>query len=292
MTTATPAVMGPELMADFRAWMIEHGWSTETARIRVYTVEEADRIMRAEGRPGLLRCTTDDVRRFLSRAPAPSTRNRKLGDLKALFRFLKETGRRTAPPPTDDLHRAKEGHHLPKPLKRNEAAALLEAAGSMGYRPKHVVTLGLFAGLRRSEIAALRWDSLDLSDRTLTVRGKGSKDRVVPLHPDVERIFAEPDAAMVAPANAHVFWTSWSTVGHISPETVDHDVKAAAKRAGLRGVHPHRLRHTFATELLRGGTDIRYVQSLLGHASLATTQIYTQVVVDDLKPSVARLSFG
>lgn len=288
---AIPVAMGHELMADFRAWMIEQGWSPVTAMIREYTVEEADSRLRAEGRPGILRATTDDVRRFLARCPAATTRNRKLGDLRAFFRFLRETGRRTAAPPTDDLRRAKEGHHLPKPLKREEAAALLEAATSLGFRPRHVVTLGLFAGLRRSEIAALRWDSFDFSDRTLTVRGKGSKDRVIPLHPDAERAFREPDAALETP-NGHVFWTPWSWPGHVQGQTIEKDIKRAAQLAGLRGVHPHRLRHTFATELLRGGTDIRYVQALLGHASLATTQVYTQVVVEDLKPSVARLSFA
>lgn len=285
----TPVSMGPELLADFRAWMVEKGWSQETARIRIFTVTEAHRRLHAEGRV-LLRSTPDDIRRFLARCPAPATRNRKLGDLKAFFRFLRETGRRTAAPPTAELHRAKEGHHLPKPLKREEAAALLEAAGEMGYRAHHVIVAGLFAGLRRSEIAALRWDCFDHANETLTIRGKGSKDRVVPLHPVVERLFKEAHATLDTP-NGYVFWTPWSTCGHISPNTVELDVKRAAAAAGLRDVHPHRLRHTFATELLRGGTDIRYVQALLGHASLATTQVYTAVVVEDLKPSVARLSF-
>lgn len=282
--------MGPELLLDFRAWMISKGWSNVTAATRVRTINEAQRCLHAEGRV-LLRSTPDDLRRFLSHTPGANTRNRKLGDLKAFFRFLHETGRRTAPPPTDDMERAKEGRHLPKPLKREEAAALLKAAEGLGYRSHHVVVLGLFAGLRRSEIAALRWDCFDHSNETLTIRGKGSKDRVVPLHPVAERLFKEAHASLDTP-NGYVFWTPWSARGHMEGQTVEADVKKAALAAGLRGVHPHRLRHTFATELLRGGTDIRYVQALLGHASLATTQVYTAVVVEDLKPSVARLSFS
>lgn len=279
--------MGPALLAEYRAWMAEKGWSAETIRNRDYVVRGAAQFLESKDRV-LLRATPEDIRHFLSRAPSIQTRNRKLSDVRSFFRFLKETGKRTAANPCDELSRGKEPQALPKPLKKTEAAALLQAAEQIGGRCFVVVAAQLYAGLRLSETAALQWSNIDFDSDVLRVRGKGSKDRLIPINPYLRRAFEG------VPVNGtdYLFRTSWTWKEHVSAKQVEKDIKRVATEAGLTGIHPHRLRHTFATELLRGGADIRYVQALLGHASLATTQIYTQVVVDDLKPSIARLSFG
>jgi integrase/recombinase XerD len=158
----------------------------------------------------------------------------------------------------------------------------------VSQRAATIITLLLYTGIRREEAVTLEWADVDLEGGTIRVLGKGRKERVIPLAEAAKRALEE-----WKPKNAtgYVFTTPWSTRGHLDVVTLWRDVAQAAEAAGLSRVSPHRLRHTFATEVLRRGADVRHVQALLGHASLATTQVYTQVVTDDLVPAVARLSF-
>jgi integrase/recombinase XerD len=144
------------------------------------------------------------------------------------------------------------------------------------------------AGARISEATGLDVDDLDLTDRVVRLRGKGSKERLVPLGSyavdalTAYLVRARPTLAAAGRGTPAVFLNVRGS--RLSRQGAWGIVRAAAERAGLRaGVTPHTLRHSFATHLLEGGADVRTVQELLGHASVTTTQIYTRVTVAQLR---------
>lgn len=288
----SPIPRGPALWADFNRWMLdERGWARTTRVARDRTVRRADRFVRGGKRRGLLWATRQDALAFLAEAARhPKTRNLLLSDLRAFYRFGRERGWRKRDP-TRDIARVPEPKNLPRPVPYDAAVRLLEAGHLVSERAFTIVALLLYTGMRREEAATLPRAALDLSERRARVMGKGSKERIIPLHPELVEILR----AWLGHLNGsgYVFPSARGYRPHMHSVTLWGDVKKAAAAAGLAGeVAPHRLRHTFATELLRGGTDIRHVQELLGHASLSSTQIYTKVVVEDLEPDVARLDFA
>jgi integrase/recombinase XerD len=281
-------MLGPVILAEYDAWMRERqGWTPQTRRTRLSTIQHAEDWLYAETGKHLVRATEADVVAYLATCRSTRTRNRKLGDLKSFFRWAIADGHRKTDP-TANLDRLREPRNLPRPLTREEAERLLAAAKTVSQRAATIITLLLYTGIRREEAVTLEWADVDLEGGTIRVLGKGRKERVIPLAEAARRALEE-----WRPENAtgYVFTTPWSARGHLDVVTLWRDVAQAAEAAGLSRVSPHRLRHTFATEVLRRGADVRHVQALLGHASLATTQVYTQVVTDDLVPAVARLSF-
>lgn len=181
---------------------------------------------------------------------------------------------------------------LPVFLRPAEAKALLLAAQSP--RDRLIILLGLRTGLRVSELVKLTVDDIDVAGGELLVRaGKGDKDRMVPVPSDALR---ELEKWIGLRASGPVFERLGnrgrpSKSPHLSTRTVELMILAVAERAGIvKHITPHKMRHTYATELLRHGADIREIQELLGHANLATTEIYTHVVVDRLRGAVERLS--
>ncbi|MDP9431220.1 MAG: site-specific tyrosine recombinase XerD [Actinomycetota bacterium] len=181
---------------------------------------------------------------------------------------------------------------LPKAIAVEQVAALLEAAGAAqtatALRDRALLELLYGCGARISEAVGLDVDDLDLAGAAVRLSGKGGKDRVVPLGGYAIRSL---DAYLVrgratlasrgrggSPA---VFLNSRG--GRLSRQSAWAVLQAAAQRAGLTGISPHTLRHSFATHLLDGGADVRVVQELLGHASVTTTQIYTLVTVERLR---------
>ena len=181
---------------------------------------------------------------------------------------------------------------LPVFLRPAEAKALLLAAHTP--RDRLIILLGLNTGLRVSEIVRLRVEDVDLDGGELLVRaGKGDKDRIVPIPSHVLR---ELEAWIGLRARGPMF-ERLSKRGrpgkseYLSTRTVELMILAAAERAGVhKHVTPHKMRHTYATELLRRGADIREIQELLGHTRLSTPELYTHVVVDRLRGAVERLS--
>jgi integrase/recombinase XerD len=186
----------------------------------------------------------------------------------------------------DDLARLvmapKQPRLLPHPLSRDQVGRLAEtkARARHDLRDRALVELLYACGLRASEAASLRLADLHLDAGYLRVLGKGSKERVVPVGRraiDLLRDYLE-----IRGDGDHVFVSAKG--GKLSRETVWRILKARARRAGVDGrVFPHAVRHSFATHLVEGGADLRYVQEMLGHSKISTTQVYTHVDRERLK---------
>jgi integrase/recombinase XerD len=179
---------------------------------------------------------------------------------------------------------------LPQILTRDEARALLRTPNRYyptGQRDLCMIKLMLNAGLRSSEVLGLSWHDVDLHTGRLTVRrGKGNKDRQVWVsEPTLELMRAWRARAPVSP---YCFPTLKGSRMH--GQALREMLRRRGRKAGIaKGVHPHMLRHTYATELYRETHDIRLVQKALGHASLATTMIYTHIVDDDMETAMRAL---
>jgi len=185
--------------------------------------------------------------------------------------------------------RKRHGWKIPEILEADEQAALLRQPNPRyptGERNRLVLRLMMDTGLRLAEACALRWRDIDLTTGKLMVRqGKGAKDRTLWVSESdlkILRSWRERQARDVAGSPDHVFTTIAGSP--ISGRYVQQMVKRYAAKAGIeKNVHPHTLRHTFATDLYRETTNIRLTQKALGHANLSTTQIYTHVVDEELE---------
>jgi integrase/recombinase XerD len=187
------------------------------------------------------------------------------------------------------------GRRLPKSLTIDEVLALLEGAGGespsdgpLTLRNRALLELLYSTGSRISEAVGLDVDDIDTQARSVLLRGKGGKQRLVPIgRPAVQTLDAylvrgRPELARRGRGTAAIFLNARG--GRLSRQSAWQVLQDAAERAGITsGVSPHMLRHSFATHLLEGGADVRVVQELLGHASVTTTQIYTLVTVHALR---------
>ena len=218
---------------------------------------------------------------------------RKLSALRALFRFLAQ-GKELPADPTARVVSAKQERPLPDLLDGDGVRALLEAPADTvsGLRDRAILEMLYASGLRVSEVTGLDVADVDLETGQVRVLGKGSKQRMALLGAPARRALdryltvGRPDAQRGrSPAGSgHPSWRDFDALflnrggGRLTSRSVQLLVRKYADQAGLEpGVHPHTLRHTFATHLLDGGADLRVVQELLGHASPTTTQIYTHV---------------
>jgi len=233
------------------------------------------------------------VRSFLaSQARAglgPQSQARSLSALRSLFRYAcrEQTLVRN---PAEGVRTPKQTRSLPRHLRPGEVENLLEAADGdepLARRDSAILELLYASGMRVSELAGLDWTDLDLEARTLRVMGKGGKERMVP--------FGKPAAQALArwfqlwdevrdPSRDHSAPIFLNYRGsRLSARSVRRIIDRYVEKAALAaGVHPHTLRHTFATHLLEGGADLRTIQELLGHSSLSTTQRYTHLELERL----------
>lgn len=181
---------------------------------------------------------------------------------------------------------------LPKALPLSDIERILEAAGAPGtalaLRDRALLELLYASGARISEAVGLDVDDVDLETSAVLLRGKGSKERVVPFGSmarsavDAYLVRGRPSLAATGSGNAALFLNARG--GRLSRQSAWTVLVRAAERAGVTAeVSPHTLRHSFATHLIDGGADVRVVQELLGHASVTTTQVYTLVTVDSLR---------
>jgi integrase/recombinase XerD len=216
------------------------------------------------------------------RGLSPASRSRALSAIRHFHKFLLREGA-ARDDVTSGLSRPKRSKRIPKVLSVEQVERLLETpeADTLGLRDRAMFEMAYAAGLRASELCGLTFEQVLEKERLLVVEGKGKKQRVVP--------YGRPAAKALA-----------AYLSHSRPELAKHGsssfvflnhrgarmsrvgffkrLRMQAKRAGIqRDVSPHVLRHSFATHLLQGGADLRYVQELLGHADISTTQIYTSV---------------
>ncbi len=231
-----------------------------------------------------------------ARGLAPATQSRRRASVRQFFRFALGEGWRSDDP-SRRLDAPKQGRSLPRTLSSDEIERLLTAAaareGSAGVRLAALVELAYASGLRVSELLALRVEAVRRDPAWLIVRGKGGKERLAPLNLSareaVKAWLALRDTAR-KPGAPDSPWLFPSPTGkaHLTPRRFAQLLDQAAIDAGIdvARVSPHVLRHAFATHLLEGGADLRIVQTLLGHADIATTQIYTHVATDRLAAMV------
>lgn len=261
------------------------------------------------GGHGIAAATTDDLRGFLAslaeRGFKPASLARRLSALRQLYRFLYAEGKR-ADDPAAVLEGPKRGRTLPKVLSIAEVDTLLsqahrtaDAAPSPAARLRAARLACLLevvyaTGLRVSELVALPAAAARRDQRMLVIRGKGGKERLVPLNQAAKRAMADylklrPEAGRDA-ASKWLF-PSFGTEGHVTRQHFGRELKALGAACGLAAerLSPHVLRHAFASHLLHNGADLRVVQTLLGHADISTTQIYTHVLEERLKALVRDL---
>ena len=210
--------------------------------------------------------------------------------LRVFFRFLHARGR-VAVDPAETLALPRAHRALPRPLNAVDLGNLLDTLPDrprdpLALRDRAMLELLYGSGLRRSELAGARLENLALDDGLIRVQGKGGKVRVVPVGAKARTALDDylrlgRPALVKKRTGAEIFLNRQGR--GLTTQTVYNVVRAAATRAGLADVHPHRLRHSFATHLLAGGADLRVIQELLGHADIATTQIYTHVDAPRLK---------
>ncbi len=275
----TRLAYGRDLL-DFAAWLERRG-------------KDFDSAGRAEVEDYLAFCADQGL--------GQATRARRLSTLKQFFRFAHEEGWRRDNPALR-LKGPGRTQNLPRTLTTAEVVALLDAARDTGRegrdrtRNRAVMELAYASGMRVSEIATLPAAAARGDPGMLLVKGKGGKERMVPLSAPARAALgdwlAERDAAEAtrppgSPASRFLFPGSGAD-GHLTRQQIHALVKTLALAAGIdpARVSPHVLRHAFATHLLQGGADLRVIQTLLGHADIGTTEIYTHVLDDHLKTLV------
>ena len=215
---------------------------------------------------------------------------RKLTVLRSFYRFLVQEGLfPISPLPSGRSLRVKVEKALPSFLGQHEVARLLDAPDGeapLADRDRAILEVLYSCGVRLAEIQELDLGNVNLTQRQILVRGKGSKERWVvfgqPTEDALRRYLQESRPNLVSSHTTALFLNRYGQ--RLSRRSIQRMVKGYAARAGTRNeVHPHTLRHTFATHMLEGGADLRVVQELLGHASPATTQVYMHVTASQAK---------
>jgi integrase/recombinase XerC/integrase/recombinase XerD len=262
--------------ADLRQFAVWATWQ------RVEPVDVSHRLLRRYGAA------------LSERRSAPATVARKLAALRAFYETLREHGEVQANP-ADLLAAPKRTKDLPHVLGPDEISRLLDripASTPLELRDRALFEIAYSSGLRAEELVNLDLTSVDFDAEELRIEGKGSKTRFVPAgEPALRALARYLERARTAlaqdPGEAALFLSKSGR--RLSTSDIRRRLRVWARHASVQGgVHPHALRHSFATHLLEGGADLRSIQELLGHASVSTTQIYTRVESARLKHAYAR----
>ncbi|WP_376702995.1 site-specific tyrosine recombinase XerD [Mesorhizobium sp. ISC25] len=252
---------------------------------------------------GLAAATSAAIRAYLddiaARGFAATSQARKLSAIRQFFKFLYAEGLR-GDDPTGTLDSPKKGRPLPKTMSEADTGRLLDRAAQeamesslnngdriAALRLQALVEVLYATGLRVSELVGLPVTVAQRDDRFFMVRGKGNKERMVPLSAKARtamRTWLAARAAVPAFADSPFLFPAASDSGYLSRQAFARELKGLAARAGIAAakISPHVLRHAFASHLLQNGADLRAVQQLLGHADISTTQIYTHVLEERL----------
>lgn len=224
----------------------------------------------------------DHLEHLAEEGYAPSSVERALSAIKSFHRFMLQE-EMSSVSPAAALPLPKKAERLPDVLSVRQALALLDQPfpkTAAGQRDRAIIEVLYGCGLRVSELTGLDVGAVSLEDEVVRVIGKGSKERLVPLMGSAHEALAEylsdwRGELVSSRSGAAVFLNVRG--GRISRQSVFAIVERAGRVVGIDGLHPHTLRHSFATHMLQGGADIRIVQELLGHSSIQTTQLYTHL---------------
>lgn len=284
----------PRIEAFLEMMAVERDASPHT--LAAYGRDLADAAAGLAAAGGLMEADREAVEAWFAdlsrRGLSAATAARRRSALRQFYRFALAEGWRTDDP-SRRLDAPQRGRPLPKVLDRDEVERLIAAAaardGAAGVRLIALVELTYAAGLRVSELLALPVAAARRDPAYLVVRGKGGKERLAPLNGAARAALAAWLAARDAARSKDAPDSPWlfpsrGRSGRLTPRRFAQLLDQAAVGAGIdpARVSPHVLRHAFATHLLEGGADLRVVQTLLGHADIATTQIYTHVTSDRL----------
>ena len=295
MATIAPAAESrpyEHIVLDFLAYLeFERGLSRNTLEAYRSDLLQFGRFLEARG-ANAVTATASDVSDFLAdlsqgdgngRAPAsPATVHRKAACLRSFYRHLRREGVRETDP-TTTISGPRRGQRLPKVLNRSEVQKLLaQPTGTepTSLRDRALLELMYACGLRASEAIGMDLRDIDLDAGVLRARGKGPKERVVPIGKaaiEATRIYIERGRNQLLRGRLEAKLFVNFRGEPLTRQGLYKIVRRHATTAGLEDrMSPHTLRHTFATHLLAGGCDLRSVQEMLGHADVATTQVYTQ----------------
>lgn len=257
-------------------------------RVSVHTLDAYRRDLTAlhawsaeQGIDDLAAVQTEQLRTFIAaehrRGLSPKSLQRRLSACRSLYDWLLKHGRIVASPAAG-IRAPKAPRKLPQVLDVDEAVQLVELPTDvpLGLRDRAMLELFYSSGLRLSELCALHWRDLDLADGLVTVLGKGSKQRSVPVGSHACKALDAWRMESQGQSDSPMFPGRGGRT--ITPRAVQIRLRQLAQRQGLfKRVHPHLLRHSFASHVLESSGDLRGVQELLGHADIATTQIYTHL---------------
>jgi integrase/recombinase XerD len=227
---------------------------------------------------------------------SPKTLSRKLSAIREFYKFL-QSEKIISENPTCRVCTPKIGKHLPLFLTQEEINELCETANEMGsfvwLRMKIMIKLMYSSGLRVSELVSLPEDAINYDLNQILIYGKGSKERIVPVYGEVINDIWEylqvRQHYIGSRPNKWLFPSLTSTSGHMTRDGFFKNLKKLAMLSGIsqEKVHPHVLRHSFATHLVNKGADLRSIQQMLGHEHIGTTEIYTHIttekLIDELK---------
>ena len=260
-----------------------------------------------DGGPGLLALDSAAIRAFVAaehrRGLSPKSLQRRLSGCRSFYQWLLKHGR-IAANPAAGVRAPRAPRKLPQVLDVDEAVALVEVPtdAPLGLRDRALLELFYSSGLRLSELRLLRWRDLDLEQGLVTVLGKGSRQRTVPVgsHACVALAGWRAEGGSRPPPGPDSPVFPGRGGAPIGARAVQLRLRELARRQGLfKRVHPHLLRHSFASHVLESSGDLRGVQELLGHADIATTQIYTHLdfqhlakVYDEAHPRAKRRKGG
>lgn len=263
---------GVELLAEWAGWLRAFGAADTTVETRVGGVQV---LCSHAGIDDPASITTTQLIAWLGNCKAPWTRYTYAATARAWFQWLVERGYR-ADDPTAGLPVPRAPRGVPRPVS---SRALADALAVSSRKARAYMTLAAYAGLRVHEVAKVRGE--DFADGWLYVTGKGGVRAALPVHHLLEQLQRGwPEQGP---------WFPGSNNGHVRPQTVSDTIARAFEKAGHKGVTAHQLRHWYGTQLQRTGGDTRVTQELMRHASLQSTQIYTEVSSSSKVAAVQRL---
>lgn len=275
-------------VARFRIYLrLEKSLSLNTLEAYISDVKKFEDFL-ADSKKELTDAAIEDFRSFLATlgdvGVLPRSQARILSSLRSFYGFLRLDGY-IDNDPTELLKTPKIGVRLPEVLTLQEIDDIINSidlSKHEGQRNRAMIEMLYSCGLRVSELCALKMSDLYLSDGFIRVTGKGDKQRLVPISPraiaELEAYYPDRDRIKIKPGYEDYLFISERLKKPLSRIMVFHFIKELAATAGIKkSISPHTFRHSFATHLLEGGANLRIIQAMLGHESIATTEIYTHI---------------
>lgn len=279
---------------DFETYMmIEKGLSENTIKSYIKDLKIFFQVLEDKNYSEI---TEEDVLKYMDWMEKKYRRNtilRKISVIKSFYNFLLREDYNLEEIPTANIEDLNKGQYIPAVLTPEEIKRIIEATenSKSGIRDKVIIKILFATGARVSEIINLKIEDVDLVDFDyVRILGKGGKGRLVPLYEEVGR---ELKYYIENIRKKDELGTNNYRIFDVSRQLFWHNLKKYAKNAGIKkNVHPHLLRHSIATEMIKNGADIRVVQEILGHSSIATTEVYTHLDKGNLKKMYNKIGIG